>query len=250
MSFSIEPWLAVAFPKIPVRIPLRQDLLAVSSRQKQRPYAVCRSGARAWGSQAAPLLVLSRIGCSNPLQRRPQINSSPQPKSHPQRACYRTPGRASVQEPVNNLILNFWASGLLLLFNSRGRPRRTRALRALIVSAIPTRCRRPRRWDGPGIGSGAFPRHRSRDPFPPRSHHPTANHKYGEPSNPLNARRQNENSFTTALARRGYPNGLNRRALIPPELFMGRATDSSALKYSKTFPSAASATVRGLLSTV
>jgi len=68
---------------------------------------------------------------------------------------------------VNNLILNFWTRGVLLLCNSRGRPRRTRALRALIVSTIPTRCWRPRRGNGPGIGSGAF--------FPsPLSHHTTA----------------------------------------------------------------------------
>lgn len=77
------------------------------------------------------------------------------------------PGRASVLKPVNNLILNFWASGVWLLFNSRGRPRRTRTLRALIVSAIPTRRWRPRKWNGPGIGSGAFHRPRSRDPLAP-----------------------------------------------------------------------------------
>ena len=83
---------------------------------------------------------------------------------------------SATAKTVNNLILSFWASGVLLLFNSRGRPRRTRTRRALIVSAIPTRCWGPRRGNGPGIGSGAFPRPRSRDPFfpPPRPHHTTA----------------------------------------------------------------------------
>ena len=52
------------------------------------------------------------------------MNSSPKRKSHHQRACDGTPGRASVQEYVNNLILNYWASGVWLLFNSRGRPQK------------------------------------------------------------------------------------------------------------------------------
>ncbi len=87
-------------------------------------------------------------------------------KSPPQGRVTEHPGGRAGPETVNNLILNFQAGGVLLLFNSRGRPRRTRALRALIVSAISTRCWRPRRWEGPGIRSGAFPRPRSRNPFP------------------------------------------------------------------------------------
>ena len=183
-------------------------------------------------------------------QKSSQINSSPRSKSHPppkKRACYRTPGRACVPEPVNNLILNFRAGGVLLLLNSRGRPRRTQALRALIVSAISTRCWRSRRWDGPGIRSGAFPRPRSRNPFPPRPHQPMANHNTVNPRTHLSARRQNENSITTPPAA-GSP--MDSTEGLSFHWGMRRVTDSSAPKYSKTFLSAASATVRGLLSTV
>ena len=194
MSFPLGPWLARVSPKNPGPDPVAAGPVSCIPRTKAEELsAVCRSGARAGGSPAAPLLALSRMGCSNPLRRRPQMNSSPKRKSHHQRACYATPGRASVQEYVNNLILNYWASGVWLLFNSRGRPQKNSRAAGLD------------RFEDPGPLPEAKevgrPWNRERSPAqgpalmilpPPRSHDPTANQKHSEPSLPLRARRQSK----------------------------------------------------------